>query len=463
MRIATAVLAFLGFALEAPTMDYIRTLTLPSDEEWDVLSVAVDGNKIFAALGWDSYDGDLYVRRSLDLGLTSDRVAAPSGMFAAFSSNGISARNGVVFYIDDSGEGVYRSVNDGASWSVPTASNFTAWAAAYVETGLHDPQQFKYANGVWIKTASKKTSAFSTRAAAILRSTDNGASFNLIAVEEISGLMTNSTMFSVAYAGGNVWYGLGGWANTAAHLVKSSDNGVTWGTYLGDLPQWANQLAYHDGVLFVTRMGGTAQYWSSNEGTSWTSRSFGQTGTQYMLLGGPPAPVLNIGDPNSEYTSDLSASSWTALATSNGWRGDTDGGVYVTAEEHIDVYGDIELGPPVLTVAIPLAPTRAWLEWTPGANADGHEVHRGTADGFTPTGGTLVDTLGPTAAAYEDTGLTAETTYWYVIVATLDTETAPSNYKSVTTPREGQNPLSGQGWVPVPRVYNRRPLGPPLP
>jgi hypothetical protein len=37
-----------------------------------------------------------------------------------------------------------------------------------------------------------------------------------------------------------------------------------------------------------------------------------------------------------------------------------------------------------------------------------------------------------------------------------------SNFKFGTTPGEGQNPGARDGWVPVPRVYKRRPLGSPL-
>jgi hypothetical protein len=120
------------------------------------------------------------------------------------------------------------------------------------------------------------------------------------------------------------------------------------------------------------------------------------------------------------------------------------------------------LEPPVLHTAIPLAPTRGWLEWIPGTNAEAHQVHRGTEPDFEWGVGTWLDTLGASASSYDDTGLQAETTYWYVIVATKGTDAEPSNYKSLTTPKGWQNPQSSLGWVPVPSVYYRKPLGPPL-
>lgn len=162
-----------------------------------------------------------------------------------------------------------------------------------------------------------------------------------------------------------------------------------------------------------------------------------------------------LGTGGSFSRDDLSVGVHTALASV-----ENSEGAIGAATVH---YG-VGVAPPLNLTVFPLGPTRSYLEWTPGEDADSHIVLRGFANGFDPDEATLVtDALGPSASAYEDTTLAPQTTYWYLVGAVYGDAVLFSNYASVTTPAVGANPLSGVGWVPVPSVIQRRPLGPPLP
>jgi hypothetical protein len=120
--------------------------------------------------------------------------------------------------------------------------------------------------------------------------------------------------------------------------------------------------------------------------------------------------------------------------------------------------------PGLSLIAIPLAFNKVWLEWNLlPEDVISHSVWRGSEFGFTADETTLItDALGPGTFTYQDTALVAGTTYWYIVAAVLTDDTIYSNYATVTTPLEGQSAAPKEGWVPVPRIYKRPPLGPPL-
>src|SRR5262249_55919888 len=76
------------------------------------------------------------------------------------------------------------------------------------------------------------------------------------------------------------------------------------------------------------------------------------------------------------------------------------------------------------------------LAWNANAETTvtGYNVYRSTTSGFTPSSGNRIAS-GVTATSYADTGLSAATTYYYLITAVnqLSKESGPSNQASATT------------------------------
>jgi beta-glucanase (GH16 family) len=80
-----------------------------------------------------------------------------------------------------------------------------------------------------------------------------------------------------------------------------------------------------------------------------------------------------------------------------------------------------------------------WSEPTPPANCtvSSYNVYRSTTSGFTPGSGNLIAS-GVTSPSYSNTGLTASTTYYYVVEAIDSYGTSPaSNQASATTEASG--------------------------
>lgn len=100
--------------------------------------------------------------------------------------------------------------------------------------------------------------------------------------------------------------------------------------------------------------------------------------------------------------------------------------------------GPTLIGQPTGLTASPVSATAVDLNWnpsyTPGVT---YSVYRSTASGFTPSAGILVAS-GLTAGSYQDTTVLGDTTYYYLVVATLTTDgsTIQSNQASVLTPVE---------------------------
>lgn len=107
--------------------------------------------------------------------------------------------------------------------------------------------------------------------------------------------------------------------------------------------------------------------------------------------------------------------------------------------------------------AVPSAPTNlgantvsssqinlSWTAVTPPANCtvSGYNVYRSTSSGFTPGSGNLIAS-GVSGTTYDNTGLAASTTYYYVVEA-VDSygSSGPSNQASATTSASGSAPAA---------------------
>jgi len=86
------------------------------------------------------------------------------------------------------------------------------------------------------------------------------------------------------------------------------------------------------------------------------------------------------------------------------------------------------------------------LDWADNTDSDlaGYKVYRSTTSGFTPGSTNFVKQV--TASAYTDTGLAADTTYYYKVTAvdTSGNESQPSAQASAKTQQDGTTPPSGE-------------------
>jgi glycosyl hydrolase family 12/fibronectin type III domain protein len=89
--------------------------------------------------------------------------------------------------------------------------------------------------------------------------------------------------------------------------------------------------------------------------------------------------------------------------------------------------------PPTNLTATTISSTQINLSWTASSNADSYDVFRSTTSGFTPGAGNQIAS-GVTSTSFSDTGLTASTTYYYVVEACNNSGcSTPSNQASATT------------------------------
>ncbi len=95
-----------------------------------------------------------------------------------------------------------------------------------------------------------------------------------------------------------------------------------------------------------------------------------------------------------------------------------------------------QLAAPVNLAATPFSASQINLAWTPSSEPSfaSYRVYRETASGFTPSLANQVAS-GLTSAAFNDTGLAADTTYYYVVTAMdgFGRESAPSNEAGAKT------------------------------
>jgi fibronectin type 3 domain-containing protein len=102
------------------------------------------------------------------------------------------------------------------------------------------------------------------------------------------------------------------------------------------------------------------------------------------------------------------------------------------------VQGSASVAPvaPTNLVAIAASASQINLSWTASATAGAqYLVFRGTTSGFTPGAGNQITPTAISATTFNNTGLTASTTYYYVVEATNTSGTSiASNQASATTP-----------------------------
>ncbi len=234
----------------------ILTITLcaaPARAQWttvglsqqNVLALAVSGANLFAGTG------DSGVFRSTNNGITWTQASA--GLYRFVDSAGRThthvgalAVSGTNLFAGASDSGIYRSTNDGTSWTVESTSPSNVDAFAVIGTNL-----------------------FAGTGASVYRSTDSGTSWTAAS----TGLTGVSGIYALAVIGTNLF------AGTGSGVYGSIDSGTSW------TAMW-NGMAVIGGI-YALAVSGTNLfaggihsnvYRSTDSGASWTAASTGLPG-----------------------------------------------------------------------------------------------------------------------------------------------------------------------------------------
>jgi photosystem II stability/assembly factor-like uncharacterized protein len=194
-----------------------------------VLSFMVNGNMVFAGTGEHG------VFRSIDNGVSW----TPSSLYQPVSCLALS---GSTVFAGTNGKGVYRSIDTGAHWSP-------------VNSGL-------YANSKVVSLAVCGTNIFAgTDTGGIFFSTDNGTSWNAVSTR----LPTTAKISSLAASGSNLFVG-----TYSAGAFLSTNIGTSWAAINSGLPkdEYVNFLTVIDSNIYAGTYGGV--FLSANNGIGWS-------------------------------------------------------------------------------------------------------------------------------------------------------------------------------------------------
>ena len=162
-------------------------------------------------------------------------------------------------------DGIFRSMNDGATWSALTGTNALS------------PNKLLYANGV-LYVGSGVTGVY--------KSTDNGNSF----VPSSVGLPSQSEIVTMANVGTTVFVGV----YNGNGVYRSTDGGANWQAVNNGLgTALIHDIVVKGTTLFATNEDGV--YTSTNLGTSWTLANTGISGQpEALLVAGDGALYVNV-------------------------------------------------------------------------------------------------------------------------------------------------------------------------
>ncbi len=248
------------------------TVSQPPPIQWEQTSLDSSSVWTFAGVGSSLFaGGGLGVFRSTDNGTswlhvssgltyfnTSTGQIATAGVRAfAVLSDGIGGMN---LFAGTWGGGMYRSTNNGSTWT-QVNSGFTAASNFFDVRAL----------------AASGTDLFAgTVEDGVFLSTNNGTSWT-----PVNEGLTQRSVFSFVIKGTNIF------AGTAQGVFLSTNRGTTWIQTVGI--EWnVTAFALLDTNLFAGTYGGGV-YLSTNNGTSWTAVNAGLTNIQVFSLAAIPA------------------------------------------------------------------------------------------------------------------------------------------------------------------------------
>jgi photosystem II stability/assembly factor-like uncharacterized protein len=234
--------------------------------------------------------------------------------------------NGNDVFAGTSGAGVYRSTNNGTSWTpintglTPTRINALAVSGTSIFAGSETAGTFVTTNNganwspanTGITTLAVKTLAvngttlFAGSLSGIYRSTDNGASWSRVSTNITTSLLVSGTTL---YAG------------AANGVLISTDNGGTWTPTGAGLSGTVSSLAFNGSTLFAgTSTFFAGVYKSTNGGALWTGSSLGVAATHirsflYKANGTGGFDLFAGTNENSLYRSTDNGISWITINT----------------------------------------------------------------------------------------------------------------------------------------------------
>ncbi|MBI5733297.1 T9SS type A sorting domain-containing protein [Candidatus Jorgensenbacteria bacterium] len=205
----------------------------------------------------DKIWNDGIIWQSTDNGVTWGNIAVtglpttplPS---LAFDSSGYLL--GGSWRVSSVGGGVYRSTDDGATWTLLGTDSTRA--------GLDTV-------GV-LSVGTREANIFAGTAKGLYRSTNNGVNWT-----KLSNIFSNAQVVSVAFnSGGDVFIGTGD--NGNGGLYRSTDNGANWTEvlHLGE-HHFTSVSINSSGTIFVAGLANDGLYRSTNNGDTWQTINSG--------------------------------------------------------------------------------------------------------------------------------------------------------------------------------------------
>jgi hypothetical protein len=262
---------------------FLFSISLPLHAQWTqpgldgyyIRTITVSGSNIFVGTSGDG------MFRSTNNGLSW--APANSGLVGLeFPAFAISGSN---LYAGSEGEGVFLSVNNGTSWSAlaPLTNQFV-FALAVSGSDLYA--------GV--------------DGGGVFRSTNNGISWT----NSTSG-MTNTRVTSLAISGTNLLAGTFG----GAGIYLSTNNGITWTALNNGLSntdvQTININPSLPGYIFAGTANGA--FYSTNNGASWNAINNGLTDTYIHAFAFSGTTIFAGTDMEGVFRSTNLGASWTAM------------------------------------------------------------------------------------------------------------------------------------------------------
>ena len=192
--------------------------------------------------------------------------------------------SGSNIFAGTSGDGMFRSTNNGTSWSVMNSGLVGLEFPAFAISGTN-----LYAG---------------TEGSGVFLSTNNGASWSALAP------LTNQNVFALAVSGNDLYAGVDG-----GGVFRSTNNGASWtNSTTGMTNSRITSLAIIGTNLFAGTFGGGV-FLSTNNGTSWQAVINGLTNLDVWTLNVNPAVPLNLyaGTGNGAFYTTNNGTSWITI------------------------------------------------------------------------------------------------------------------------------------------------------
>ncbi|MEO8514317.1 MAG: T9SS type A sorting domain-containing protein [Ignavibacteria bacterium] len=192
--------------------------------------------------------------------------------------------SGSTIFTGTSGDGMFRSTNNGTSWSVMNSGLVGLEFPAFAISGTN-----LYAG---------------SEGAGVFLSTNNGTSWSSLAP------LTNQNVFALAVSGSDLYAGVDG-----GGVFRSTNNGANWiNSTIGMTNTRITSLAIIGTNLFAGTFGGGV-FLSTNNGINWQAVINGLTNLDVWTLNVDPSVPVNLyaGTGNGAFYSSNNGSSWITI------------------------------------------------------------------------------------------------------------------------------------------------------